>query len=262
MRPTRITFPLLLLSSLALHAQRGTIAIPVSGDITIPAGAQICADTIYANNPGYGTLALANVSCICTGAVVIPVELLSLSASYHEGTVSLVWRTISETNSAAYEVQRTAGREIWTSAGSVPGNGTTTQEHAYALDDRLTPELMNAGTLRYRLKQIDLDGKYEFSPEVEVVIDATARGVVFDAAFPNPVSDRLTVRYSLPHAMPVRIVVYSLSGQKITVFEGGELSGSGEHMLSIDTSSLTPGAYMLELAAGDRRLVRQFVARR
>ena len=242
-------------------AQRGDIIIPTSNDITVPAGAQICADRIYANNPGYGTLNLANASCICAGAAIVPVELLSLSASYHAGVVSLVWRTASETNCVAYEVQRESEQNAWDFIGSVQASGTSTQEHAYAFDDRLTPELQNSGILRYRLKQNDMDGSFEYSPVVEVAIDVVATELALHAAYPNPASDRLTVRYSLPDAMPSRIMVYSMTGQEIAAFEGGELSDRGGHILSLNTSSFTPGAYLLELVAGDARLVRQFVVR-
>jgi type IX secretion system substrate protein len=64
----------LMLFACAVHAQRGDIIIPASNAISVPAGAQICADRIYANNSGYGTLALADSSGICAGAIIVAIE--------------------------------------------------------------------------------------------------------------------------------------------------------------------------------------------
>lgn len=100
---------ILMLFSCPVFAQRGDITIPTSAEITVPASAQLCADHYYANNPGFGTLNYGNDPTRLCGAV-IPVEFLSLSASYNNGSVTMLWRTISETNCAGYEVQRSADR--------------------------------------------------------------------------------------------------------------------------------------------------------
>jgi hypothetical protein len=62
-----ITCVLTILAAGTLHAQRGTIPIPVGAQVTIPAGARVCCDTIIV----YGTLSCASTDCICAGATVI-----------------------------------------------------------------------------------------------------------------------------------------------------------------------------------------------
>ena len=80
--------------------------------------------------------------------------------------------------------------------------------------------------------------------------------------YPNPASDRITVQYTLPDAVQARISVYSMSGQEVATFTGGERFGGGEHILSLNTAHLPPDGYLVEIVVGDTRLVRQAVVRR
>jgi hypothetical protein len=101
-----LLLPACLFSLSIASAQRGDIIVPTGAEISVPAGAQICADRIFANNPGYGTLTIANASCLCAGMAIVPVELLALGAVYEHGTVAVAWRSAAERNCAGFEVQR------------------------------------------------------------------------------------------------------------------------------------------------------------
>lgn len=96
MKTLSIFFACALIAASSALAQRGNIIIPTGADIAVPAGAQLCADRYYANNPGYGTLSYGNDPARICGAV-IPVEFLSLSAYHINGSVTVLWRTVSET---------------------------------------------------------------------------------------------------------------------------------------------------------------------
>jgi hypothetical protein len=261
MKTLSILFACALMAASTAFAQRGEISVPVGAEISIPTRAQLCADRYFANNPGYGTLSYGSDPARICGSV-IPVELLSLSAYHINGSVTVLWRTASETNCAGYEVQRSPDQALWHPAGYVPGHGTTAQEFAYSYVDDLPPGIATTQTLFYRLRQIDYDGNFAYSPVVEVSIGAVPQTLALNAAYPNPASDRISVRYTLPDAGTARIAVYAMTGQEILSIEGGELSGAGEHFLSMNTSSLAPGAYFIELLSGGTRLVRPFVVRR
>ena len=250
-----------LIAASTAFAQRGDITIPTGAEITVPALAQLCADRYYANNPGYGTLSYGNDPARICGPV-IPVEFLSLSAHHLNGNVTVLWRTVSETNCAGYEVQRSPDKALWQPAGYVPGHGTTAQEFAYSYVDALPPGIPTARTLFYRLRQIDYDGTFAYSPVVEVSIGAAPHTLALHAPYPNPASDRITVRYILPDARSARIAVYAMTGQEMISIGGGELSSAGEHLRSVNMSSLAPGGYLVVLLTGDTRLVRPFVVRR
>ncbi len=261
MKKTSIIIACVLLAASTSFAQRGQITIPVGAEISIPTRALLCADRYYANNPGYGTLSYGNDPVRICGSV-IPVEFLSLSAYHINGSVTILWRTVAEANCAGYEVQRSLDQALWQPAGYVPGHGTTAQEFAYSYVDALPPGITAARTLFYRLRQIDYDGNFAYSPVVEVSIGAAPQTLALHAAYPNPASDRISVRYTLPDAGSARIAVYAMTGQEVISIESGELQGAGEHFLSVSTSSLAPGAYLIELLASGTRLSRPFVVRR
>ena len=110
----------------------------------------------------------------------IPVELVSFDAVVNGTDVSLSWATVSETNNAGFEVQTLSG-ENWNALAFVQGNGTTTEAQTY----RFTAEDNAVGTHTFRLKQIDFDGAFEYSDELEVAVETPGTHLL-TSAYPNP----------------------------------------------------------------------------
>jgi len=104
----------------------------------------------------------------------IPVELTSFTAEYLDDEVVLNWRTATETNNQGFEVERSQksgerNQNDWMKISFVEGRGTTTEITDYTFQDKIT----NPRKYVYRLKQIDFDGSFSYSNEVE--IDVTGR---------------------------------------------------------------------------------------
>jgi photosystem II stability/assembly factor-like uncharacterized protein len=94
----------------------------------------------------------------------IPVELVSFSAKQIDNNVHLKWQTATELNNHGFEIERKTENSEWRIIGFKEGNGTTTESHYYTfIDDNIS-----SGKYHYRLKQIDYDGKFEYSNIVEV----------------------------------------------------------------------------------------------
>jgi len=106
--------------------------------------------------PGAGGGANGTVSC----SVPLGVELLNFNVFCHDGFPELTWQTASEMNNEYFEVQHTSDGINFTSIGFVNGNGTTTslQSYQFEVDDR---SLLSG---YYRLKQVDFDGAFQYSP--------------------------------------------------------------------------------------------------
>jgi len=242
-------------------SQRGDIVIPINAEISVPAGAQICADRIYANNPGYGTLTLANPSCLCAGAVIVPVELLVFSARFEDGAVRLSWVTAAENGCAGFEVQRSGGDESWAPVGFVPGRGNSTIENGYAFEDPLLPA-PKSDTLLYRLRVMDHDGTFRYSAVVEVRIGREIAAALLSALYPNPAQDCLTIRFSLPREAAVDLTLYSTTGGRTFRLRTNELFTRGHHVIQLPSIGFPPGAYLVELSAGGNRSVQPVVITR
>ena len=116
----------------------------------------------------YNSLTTLNVQLVSS---IIPVELVSFTASVNENTVLLNWFTVTETNNMGFEIERKSltptpslregalGSFNWEKVGFINGNGTTTETKSYSFDDKN----LSAGKFAYRLKQMDFDGTSEYS---------------------------------------------------------------------------------------------------
>jgi hypothetical protein len=112
----------------------------------------------------------------------VPVELTSFTASTNDaGQVVLNWQTATETNNRMFEVERKAASGTYATIGFVNGRGTTTDPQSYSFVDKNVAN----GNYVYRLKQLDFNGAFEYSNEVEVTVTGPR---TFDLAqnYPNP----------------------------------------------------------------------------
>lgn len=238
-----------LLAAPSAQAQRGDIVIPTGAQMHVPSGAQICADRIFANGPGHGTLTIGRPQCLCPGMSVVPVELLAFTASATDGAVLLRWTTATETNCSGFEVQRALreGNPDWRALGFVPGGGTTTQAHDYAFTDELDGVPHDAGTLYYRLRSVDFDGSFAYSPVVEVRFDAAASTFAFHPVYPNPATGRVTAAFTLPEPSAVTLTLYTVTGAEAARLIDERLFDRGSHSTSLPVPALGTGTYLLEL---------------
>ena len=121
-----------------------------------------------------------------SSAVVIPIELVRFNANAQNKTVNLDWLTASELGNDYFDVQRSANGRDWTSIGTIKSKGSSATKNAYNFTDE-TP-LSNVNY--YRLKQVDFDGKFEYSAVVSVNMLKGGKAL---SLYPNPVSDKLNV---------------------------------------------------------------------
>ncbi len=171
----------------------------------------------------------------------IPVELTSFTASANDGNVILIWSTATETNNQRFDIQRKVGNGEFTTVGFVKGNGTTTEQHNYSyIDSKVAP-----GNYVYRLDQVDLNGKNNYSKEVNVKINPP---LIFslEQNYPNPFNPSTVIEYSTAKAGFVNLSVYSLLGQKVAELMNGNMD-AGTHNVVFNASNLPSGMYIYEI---------------
>ncbi len=176
--------------------------------------------------------------------IAIPVELSSFSAVSERDNVILKWQTATETNNSGFEVQRRSKNE-WQSIGYVKGSGTTTEYQNYEFRDKS----LESGKYWYRLKQIDFDGRYEYSKEIEVEVDIP-REYSISQNYPNPFNPTTMIEYSMPEKGNVRIEIYSTTGELMKVLVDGEKE-AGYHRVSFDGSQMPSGTYIYKMTANN-----------
>jgi hypothetical protein len=128
--------------------------------------------------------------------------------------------------------------------GQRPGAGTTTEAQAYRFTDRDLPYA--ADSLRYRLRQVDVDGTAHLSDPIVVARGPATTKLL--GTFPNPARSRATVRYAVEAPVEVDLALYDLLGRRVQTLVQQEQEGRHERRL--DTSRLPSGTYFLRLQAG------------
>jgi hypothetical protein len=177
---------------------------------------------------------------------VLPVTLSSFISSVNGRNIKLDWVTVSELNNAGFEVYRSSITDSskWTELGFVKGSGTAQNPTNYSFDDRNT----TTGKYKYRLKQIDYNGNFEYhnlNGEVEVGIPTK-----YDLSqnYPNPFNPVTKINYELPFNSSVKMIVYDITGREIKTLVNEKVS-AGYYTAQLDASNFSSGVYFYRIVA-------------
>ncbi|MEO8231036.1 MAG: T9SS type A sorting domain-containing protein [Ignavibacteriota bacterium] len=184
----------------------------------------------------------------------VPVELTSFTAQALNKSVLLNWITATELNNSGFEIQRASSSTMppqggeqsnsdWETIGFVQGAGSSTEMHNYNFAD-LNPLI---GTNSYRLKQVDYDGTFDYSNEVEVEISPVEYAL--EQNYPNPFNPSTTIRFTLPQSSMLKISVYNTLGEEVANLVN-ETYEAGLHEIVFNAKNLTSGVYFLRMDAG------------
>ncbi|MCX6158194.1 MAG: T9SS type A sorting domain-containing protein [Ignavibacteriae bacterium] len=176
----------------------------------------------------------------------LPVELSSFNFSVTERDAKLKWVTASENNNKGFEIQRVKSSELrvqsWEKIGFVQGKGTVNTSTEYSFDDKN----LQAGKYNYRLKQIDVNGNFEyFNLNGEVEIGMPKK---FDLSqnYPNPFNPNTVISYQLPVDSKVSLVIYDMTGREVKTLVN-ERRTAGYYTISFDGSGLASGIYLYRI---------------
>jgi hypothetical protein len=190
--------------------------------------------------------------------VVIPVELVSFNANVDKKYVTLSWFTATETNNMGFEIERCENlynntQSDWNKLAFVEGKGTTTEISNYSFMDAIE----KPGTYSYRLKQIDFDGTFSYSPEIEVEITGPTEFALYQN-YPNPFNPSTTIKFALPEKANVELTIFNSLGEKVAELFEGELD-EGYHEVNFNASRLASGVYLYQLQASNFNSVKKML---
>ncbi len=176
-----------------------------------------------------------------------PVQLVSFTSALNGRNVELKWRTATEVNNYGFEIQRSTDSKSWEPIGFMDGRGTVNSPQSYSYTDPVTPAMQKAGSLYYRLRQVDRDGGQEYSPVVLVKTDI-AKGVNLIGNYPNPFNPSTTIAFSLDQKQRVSLAVYDLRGTEVARLIDDETLDAGFHSMVFSPGSLSSGTYLYTLS--------------
>ncbi len=171
----------------------------------------------------------------------LPVNLIYFEASYKQGHVTLNWATAGEVNNSHFEVQRSTDGANFETIGRVEGNGTTTVSQKYQFVDTSA----SSSLVYYRLKQVDYDGQYEFSPIVSVKIEGQLNDNTV-SFYPNPIRSTSKVYLSSVSDLDnLNIILSDISGK--TIYSNFTTLKDFNQYLAGVNNKLHSGIYLLKL---------------
>lgn len=208
-------------------------------------------------NSGYPYLDWQYPSDYDPSIVPLPVELNSFTAaSMSSAAVKLNWTTATEVNNYGFEVERQFAVNnnpllVWETIGFVEGHGNSNSPKNYSFSDSEALE----GTVQYRLKQIDIDGNFEYSDVVEIALSLPTE---YNLAqnYPNPFNPTTKIEFSLPSENNVEIRIYNLLGSEITTLLN-EKKKAGNHFVVFNGSYFSSGVYFYKIVSGNFSAIRK-----
>jgi hypothetical protein len=177
---------------------------------------------------------------------ILPVKLVSFSGYPFEGGNKLIWTTESEINNDYFIVQKSSNTKDFFDVGIVDGNGNSNTANNYSFFD-VSP---SPKVSYYRLKQIDFNGKYEYSELVAV----SANKQVEVSIYPNPTADNLFFDITGNDDEVITICYIDVIGNSIK--ETISISHGNNTYRTNEFSKLKTGIYFVQMVNENNEIIK------
>lgn len=178
-----------------------------------------------------------------TPSGALPLTLLDFSGTRKGDDALLIWSTTNEVNSKLFYVERSLDGVRFTVAGVVTATGGQAGVNNY---DYLDQDIVSLGSavIYYRLRQVDIDGKFTYSKVVTIRVDKKVSQPLI-AAVPNPFESYITLK-----VVPVdekdktnTVELYSIQGN---LLYRKQINQTGTYSTTLnDLPFLSAGIYIL-----------------
>ncbi len=172
----------------------------------------------------------------------VPVTYTNFTGKKEGNTNILEWTTATETNNLGYELERSADGNHFSkldfiASKAVNGNSNSVLTYSY-IDNK--PLVSNN---YYRLKQMDKDGKVNYSNVILIKGDKSAQ-ISITGVYPNPTRNTLNVNIYAPSSEKVSVVITDITGKVLT--QQNMMLNTGINTQQIDVSRLSQGTYLIK----------------
>lgn len=212
----------------------GSIA---TGDFALDENSPIFGGTTSFNNI-FGQQFMSGGCNLTALSVPLPVELISFSAKALDKSIQLKWQSETEENFSGYEIQRSTDKQTYKNINWVEGLGGLEPRTYKYVDNQISYNQ----DYYYRLKMIDTDGSYEYSPIRTASIQGDRDDVI---VYPNPVRNIVHVDYTSSSSKTIDIQIINISGQivsqrNVDIEKGGQI-------INLDIMSIPEGIYNVRM---------------
>lgn len=168
---------------------------------------------------------------------ILPVKFASFDVAIKNGGVQVQWATAEEANADYFEIERSNGNNVWTALGRVKAAGNSTSLVQYSFTDKSSVN----GTVYYRIKQADVDGKTVYTTIKSVTNNNTAQVNII------AVNSQVAVQFAKEVKGKVDVLVVNRAGQVMARQTLNNPVGN----ITLNTASLKGNYYVaIQSAAG------------
>ncbi len=227
-----------------------TIASITDTSITIPG---LSATTFYdyacqavgsVGNSAYGS-----TQAFSTTGGPLPVNTIDITANRQGTNVVINWSTLSEQNSAWFDIERSYDGVAFTKIGQVHAAGYSNSIRNYRFADINVARSM----IFYRLKMVDADAAYKLSP-VRIVPKTDGIRQEF-LLYPNPAISYVRIVLNEVAAEDKQVQIINQAGQLVKV---ARLS-AGSQTIKLELSGLPKGIYAVLVKGNSAKLVNKLI---
>ncbi|MBK7978770.1 MAG: T9SS type A sorting domain-containing protein [Ignavibacteriae bacterium] len=202
--------------------------------------------TFFGDPFNFGAVVVFNFVDPCPSSP-LPVELTSFTINLSGNNIELNWETATEVNNYGFEIEKLKSNLInkdseWEKIGFVEGHGNSNSPNYYSFKDKI---IEASGKYSYRLKQIDIDGAFEYSGIVETNL-GLPQNFELRQNYPNPFNPVTAITYSIPNEGHVELGIYDILGNTVEIIEN-EVKPAGVYTISFDASNLASGIYIYKI---------------
>lgn len=189
---------------------------------------------------------------------VMPVELCTFNSSVNGRDVKLAWTTAKEINNAGFEIQKSdldKQNTEWTTIGFVKGNNNQNIATNYSYTD----SKLNVGKYKYRLKQIDNNGNYNYH-SLENIIEISSPGKFgLNQNYPNPFNPKTKIDFQIAGDEKVTLKIYDVTGKEVITLINNEFRKANFYTQDFNANNLASGIYFYKLTAGKYSQIKKMI---
>ena len=159
-----------------------------------------------------------------------------------------------EKNFSHFVIENSTDGSTFSDAGTVFAFGNTKEQKNYEYTDNVGS--ISARVIYYRLRQVDIDGKFEYSATRIIRIGKQAENAITILTYPNPATSEL--RVTIPGNWQGKKVIYEIVNANGQVSRKSQV-GNSNQTETLSVSTLSPGIYMVKASCGDQSAQQKIV---
>ncbi len=236
-------------------AWTGTSATYTPTLITLPAaanGQNVQVRWVMASDNSVGDLGfrlddiVINADANCTPCLALPLNLLAFTGTKEEGYNLLKWQTANESNTQLFEVEYATDAVSFKKAYTVSAKGFGNNTY----QQRDNGNWIRNEMVYYRLKMIDMDGKYTYSNIINLKNNSNTD--LKSTIYPNPAKDIVTLSIGSNNLIGGTAQLFDSRGVELQSFK------IKYNTVNVDLNNYASGVYLLKLSNGEvLRIIKQ-----